>query len=136
MIVGFDYWNVISHHPKEIAFLMRSIDYGTMMLSDTPVHVHVISAIGKGRKGTVEKEVDKILDPYVDRKFYRVHEVIFENPKESPELKLAKCKELGVDIFFDDRSDVCELLNTNGILALQVPRRSRTTDIKGERSES
>jgi hypothetical protein len=132
MKVGFDYWNVISHHPEKIAFLMRSIDFGTMVLSDTPWHVHVISAVGRSRVGTVEQSVDEILKPYIDRKFYKVHEVVFKSSKESPELKLAKCKELGIDIFFDDRQDVCDLLNVNGILALRVPRKENKTDIEAE----
>lgn len=132
MIVGFDYWNVISHHPKHIAYLMQSAEYGSMMLSDTPWHVRVISAVGKARAGTVEKEVDAVLKPYISRKFYRVHEVVFNKPSESPQLKLELCRKLGVEMFFDDRQDVCDLLNANGILAFKVPRKENKTDIEAE----
>jgi hypothetical protein len=57
-----------------------------------------------------------------------VHEVVFRHPRESPVLKLAKCQELGIEVFYDDREDVCRLLNRNGILAFRVPRRDAAED--------
>lgn len=101
--------------------------------------VHVISAIGKGRIGQIKSDTYKSLHkggwgtPSWCVKPENIHEVVFESPKESPELKLAKCKELGIQIFFDDREDVCNLLNANGILAFIVPRKNNTSDIQGER---
>ena len=98
--------------------------------------VFVISAIGKGRIGTVGKDVENTpgwggFNP----DWYKTHvvEVVFKNSSESPERKLAKCKALGIQIFFDDRQDVCDLLNANGILAFKVPRKDNTTDLEGER---
>ena len=109
MIVGFDYWNVLSHYPRQVAHLMA-------VHQAAGDEVHVISAIGHGRIGTVEAEVREVTDVPV------VHEVVFTHTRESPELKLAKCFELGIEIFYDDREDVCRLLAQNGILALRVPR--------------
>ena len=122
MIVGFDYWQVLSHFPEQIRHLMQ-------VHAAAGDEVHVVSAIGRGRLGTVEAEV-RALTPIP-----QVHEVVFHHPRESPVLKLAKCQELGVEVFYDDRDDVCRLLNRNGILALRVTRSDESrNDVEAERS--
>ena len=113
MIVGFDYWQVLSHYPDRIGHLME--------VHEQAGDVHVISAIGRGRIGTIEREV-RVITPYGT-----VHEVVFRDPRESPYLKLAKCQELGIEIFYDDRDDVCRVLNRHGILAMRVTRRDGWT---------
>lgn len=125
MIIGFDYWQVISHYPKEFRHLAK-------MFTANGDTVHVVSAVGKDRAGTVATSVkNKGFDP----KLYQVHEVIFDSPAQSPELKLEKCRELGITMFFDDRDDVCRLLNKNGILAFRVSRKDNSTyDLGSERS--
>ena len=126
MIVGFDYWQVLSHYPAQVVHLMQ-------LHADAGDEVHVISAIGSSRIGTVEGEV-RALTPVGT-----VHEVVFAHARESPVLKLAKCRELGIELFYDDREDVCRLLSRHGILALRVPRRDDTddhgdTDLRTERT--
>lgn len=129
MVIGFDYWQCISHYPRHFREMLGSFE-------SFANEVHVISAIGKTRIGTIGNDV-KNTDGwggfregwYTDH----VHEVVFNKSRESPELKLAKCKELGIEMFFDDRKDVCELLNANGILAFQVPRKDDQGDIGSER---
>ena len=122
MIVGFDYWQVLSHYPERMAHL---IDVHARAGDE----VHVISAIGRSRMGTVEREV-RAITPHGT-----VHEVVFRDPRESPFLKLAKCQELGIDVFYDDRDDVCRVLNRHGILALRVTRRDGSTyDLGAERT--
>lgn len=124
MKVGFDYWQVVSHFPQYFAAL-------AMAHRENGSEVVIISAVGKDRAGTVQAEVDKI---GTFPSAAKVHEVIFDDPSQSPELKLAKCKELGVEVFYDDRDDVCRLLNKNGILAMRVTRKDNSTyDIKAER---
>jgi len=120
MIVGFDYWQVLSHYPAQVAHLMAVHD----LAGD---EVHVISAIGAGRIGTVEAEVRRVTEVGT------VHEVVFRDPRQSPHLKLAKCRELGVEVFYDDREDVCRMLAKHGVLALRVPRRDAGSDLEGER---
>mgnify|MGYP000846217143 CR=1 FL=1 len=117
MIIGFDYWQVISHYPDELRHLAKMFtQYGDKL--------HIVSAVGKDRAGTVARAVkNKGFDP----KLYPVHEVVFDSPAQSPELKLAKCRELGITMFFDDRDDVCKLLNANGIMAFRVTRRDNRT---------
>ena len=121
MIVGFDYWQVLSHYPDRIGHLIE-------VHEQAGDDVHLISAIGRGRIGTIEREV-RAFTPYGT-----VHEVVFRDPRESPYLKLAKCQELGVEVFYDDRDDVCRVLNTHGILAMRVTRRDGSTyDLGAER---
>jgi acid phosphatase class B len=121
MKVGFDYWQVLSHYPVQFRALGEA-------LSLAGHHVYVVSAVGKSRAGTVKAEVEHLgFD-------VPVHEVVFDNPKQSPELKLAKCQELGIEVFYDDRDDVCRLLSKHGILAMRVTRKDNTTyDLEAER---
>jgi acid phosphatase class B len=128
MKVGFDYWQVLSHYPDYFGWLIdRHIEWGD--------EVHIISAIGKRRAGTIQGEVAAL---GINRAAH-VHELIFSSPKESPELKLAKCQELGIQVFYDDRDDVCRLLNKHGILAMRVTRKDNSTydmeaDLEAERT--
>jgi hypothetical protein len=116
MKIGLDYWQVISHYPEYFRELARA----HMALDG---EVHVISAIGKHRSGTVADEVEELGIPNSG-----VHEVVFRHSSESPELKLAKCLELGIQVFYDDREDVCRLLNKHGIVALHVIRKDSSAD--------
>lgn len=130
MKIGIDYWQVLSHYPE----------YFTRLITDTMSHgdneMHIISAIGKNRIGTIEPEVRDILGMNGAGAYYpEVHEVIFAKPAESPELKLAKCLELGITVFYDDRDDVCRLLTKHGILAMRVGRKDNSTyDLSSERT--
>lgn len=121
-IIGFDYWQVISHYPeyfRELADMHREAGYGVV----------VISAVGKRTAGTVDDDVRQL--GFSNE--ICVYEVQFDHPRESPALKLAKCKELGVSVFYDDRTDVCDLLGANGIMALRVSRRDRSIcDVRAE----
>jgi len=124
MKVGFDYWQVVSHYPQYFSQL-------AMAHRENGSEIVIISAVGKDRVGTVQAEIDKI---GTFSNAVKVYEVVFDNPAESPELKLAKCLELGVTVFYDDRDDVCRLLNKHGILAMRVTRKDNSTyDIKAER---
>ena len=136
MKIGFDYWNVLSHYPKELGAMAQAICVA--FSEGVDIQLYVISAIGENRIGTVENELIKVFSDNnleADEIFNGgIHEVVFARASESPKLKLLKCKELGITVFFDDRKDVCDLLNKNGILAMQVPRKDRTrTDIQAER---
>jgi hypothetical protein len=125
MKIGLDYWQVISHYPEYFRELARA----HVALNG---EVHVISAIGTNRSGTVAQEVAELGIPNSG-----VHEVVFRHPGESPELKLAKCQELGIQVFYDDREDVCRLLNKHGILALHVIRKDGAVgDLAAERDST
>lgn len=115
MKVGLDYWQVVSHYPEYFAELSKH-------LLLTGNEVHIVSAIGKTRIGTIEKQVKKTGVPYT-----AVHEVVFDDPKDSPKLKLGKCMELGISVFYDDRDDVCRLLTSKGLLTMRVTRKDNST---------
>lgn len=121
MKVGFDYWQVLSHYHEQFKVLVNS-------LLCAGHQVYVLSAVGKNRAGTVEDEVTKLgFD-------IPVYEVVFDDARQSPELKLEKCQELGIEMFFDDREDVCRLLNQHGILAVRVLRKDGDgLDLQAER---
>lgn len=122
MRVGLDYWQVCSHYPDFFEVLSE-------MLGCHGYEVFIVSAVGKNRVGTVAAEIEKLKITNMG-----VHEVVFDNPSQSPELKLAKCQELGITVFFDDRDDVCRLLNKHGILAMRVTRKDNSTyDLEAER---
>jgi hypothetical protein len=119
--VGFDYWQVLSHYPEQFTVLVNS-------LLCAEHQVCVLSAVGKNRAGTVQDQVRKLgFD-------IPVYEVVFDDARQSPELKLEKCQELGIEMFFDDREDVCRLLNQHGILAVRVLRKDGDgQDLQAER---
>lgn len=122
MKIGFDYWQVISHYPEQCDLLARALK--TDVVSGG-CEIHVISAIGKDR--THEQVVGSIVTTTDWFNKDNIHTVEFDHPRESPELKLQKCLELGVQMFFDDRDDVCRLLNKNGIMAMRVTRKDNST---------
>jgi hypothetical protein len=128
MKYGFDYWNVCSHHPD----VFRELAAALLAAGN---EVHVISAVGKNRTGTVASDIRRLRIPVT-----AVHEVVFTHPRESPALKTAKCLALGIGVFFDDRDDVCRAMTATGkILALRVTRpephagRTFKPDIAAER---
>jgi hypothetical protein len=117
MKYGLDYWNVCSRHPDAFRELAAA-------LLAAGNEVHVISAIGAGRAGTVAGEIARLAISVT-----AVHEVIFTHPRESPELKTARCLELGISVFCDDRDDVCRAMTATGkILALRVTRPDHPRD--------
>ncbi|MDV7244820.1 MULTISPECIES: hypothetical protein [Rhodococcus] len=123
MVVGFDYWQVISHYPeyfRELADMHRSAGHDVV----------IISAVGDRTAGTVERDVRTLGFSTA----IPVYEVRFDHPRQAPELKLDKCRELRVSVFYDDRDDVCRMMNAHGILALRVTRRDGSTyDLGSER---
>lgn len=116
--IGFDYWQVLSHYPEECQFMISAfISEGA--------ELHVISAVGGNHTHqSVIEAVKRLNYPF---KQENIHTVVFEHPRQSPELKVAKAKELGLDMFFDDRDDVCRAMNSEGIMALRVTRKDNST---------
>lgn len=118
--IGLDYWNVCSSHPDYFRWLAEAGQFAGH-------EVHVISAIGSNRIGTVAGEITRLGIPVT-----AVHEVVFRHPRESPELKVAKALELGLDVFYDDRDDVCQAMTAAGILANRVTRAGKRSDTEAE----
>lgn len=120
--IGLDYWNTCSAYPGYFRWLAEA----TLTAGG---EVHVISAIGRSRQGTVAREIARLAIPAT-----AVHEVIFSHPRESPELKTAAALALGISVFYDDRDDVCRVMTATGkILALRVTRAGQGSDLTAER---
>jgi hypothetical protein len=107
--LGLDYWNVISAHPGFCRWLAGEV-------LGRGEQVHVISAIGRNREGTIAGEVDALGVPYT-----AVHEVLFSKKIPTPQLKTELALKLGITWFFDDREDICAAMTAAGIRAWHVP---------------
>lgn len=108
MVVGFDYWNTISQNVNLFSSLASSI------ISEGG-KVYIISAVGSVRIQTTQAAIEQLGIPNDG-----IILCEFKHPSEAPQLKLAVCQSYGIQMFFDDRRDICELLNKNGILACNV----------------
>ena len=116
MNIGLDYWQVASHYPdyfRVLAELWRTRDVN---------RVYILSAVGRDRVGTVQAAIEALNVPHDG-----VFEVVYDDVSQAPALKLAKCLELGVTAFYDDRRDTCALLNKHGIVAMHVMRKGNST---------
>jgi hypothetical protein len=111
MIVGFDYWQTITRDPWLFG------DLASAIISEGG-EVHIISAVGRNGVERAEKGITECGVPYT-----AYHIVVWESHEDAPQLKLDKCNELNIQMFFDDRLDICELLNLNGILACNLLRK-------------
>src|SRR5689334_2577600 len=125
MKIGFDYWQVLSHFPDELKYMIKCF-------GSENTEMYVISAVGKNH--TPESVVYAVQRMGYQFPAENIHAVVFDNPSQSPELKVAKAKELGLNIFLDDRDDVCRAMNKAGIMALRVTRKDNSTyDLGAER---
>lgn len=120
MKIGLDYWHVISDHPD----YFRELAASALRAGH---EVHVISAVGHHSAGTVHPSVDRLGVPYT-----AVHECLFSHPRESPAIKTARALLIGIDVFYDDRDDVCREMTKEGILAMRVTRGDRRSDAASE----
>ena len=120
----------VSHRMREIRALADRIT----VLRDGRL-VKTLDAEGVADSELVELMTGRKIDVLFPKIHHAPGEVavVFRDPRESPHLKLAKCRELGIEVFYDDREDVCRILAKHGILALRVPRREDTGDLEGER---
>jgi hypothetical protein len=124
MRVGFDFHNVLDAYPNQIVNLMqRHREHGD--------YVCVISAVGgPRRKGTIPEAV-WALDPYVDGVF----EVVFSHPSMYPSIKVEQALAIKLDLFYDDRQDVCDAMNEAGILCFKVPRLVKMSDVESDKED-
>jgi len=111
MKVGLDYWNTISHNPEAFRALASAL-----LLAGH--EVYVVTAVGHRRKQTVLDEIAALNFPQTG-----VRMVVFDHPRDAPRLKYEVCHELGISVFFDDRTDTCAYLNERGILVCHVLKR-------------
>lgn len=108
LIVGFDYWNTATQNPAVFAALARAV-------RALGGKVYIITAVGPKRASTNVDEVEKLGIPNNG-----IHQVVFTKPQQAPKLKADKCVELGIQLFIDDRADICEAIQARGIMACNI----------------
>ncbi len=119
MILGLDYYNVISQFPQECTDLAKTF----LRDSHNDGRVYIISAVGKKRldaSGGMDgyrKEIEAFGVPCDE-----IIILYFENPDDVPHLKYMACLEKKVDLFIDDREDTVNYLHNKGIMALKMPK--------------
>lgn len=118
MRVGIDFWNVISQHPAYFKELSKSLMWNEN-------DVYIISAVGNRQL----KKYANTHEGYIETiKGFKVPctEIILcdfgDDDSLIPEMKLAECKRLMIDMFYDDRPSTIELLHQNSIAAFLVPK--------------
>lgn len=108
LIIGFDYWNTATQNPGRFAALACAI-------RDTGGKVYIITAVGPKRASSNVDEVKALGVPNDG-----IYQVVFDKPQDAPRLKADKAVELGIQLFIDDRRDICEEMLRRGILACNI----------------
>jgi hypothetical protein len=106
MNIGFDYSGTMDTYPQGFT----EIGKGIQALGGK---VYIISAVGFG---------DLDFDQVIIKEFPWVDEVITFEAVNTPQQKLEICNKYGVTMFFDDRKEICDHLNLNGVVAFRVWR--------------
>lgn len=113
MKIGFDFYKTISAYPKVFRELASS-------LTSEGNEIVVISAVGKSSdKDNYTRHVREFLETH-GITYKSLHIVQFDKDEEIPQLKLEACKTHGVEVYFDDRLDVCTKLHENGVISMRV----------------
>ncbi len=107
MNIGFDYSGTMDTYPEGFTAIGKAMQ--------TQGHkVYIISAVGFG---------DLDFDKVIAEQFGWVDEIITFEAVNTPQQKLEICQAKGVTMFFDDRKDICDHLNVNGVVAFRVWRK-------------
>ena len=113
MIIGLDFYKTISAFPK----FFRNLASSLISEKNTVI---IISAVGKSSDlENYKRHIREFLGTH-RIPFNSLHICQFDDDKEIPQLKLESCRTHKVDVYFDDREDVCEKLHENGIIAMRV----------------
>ena len=113
MIIGLDFYKTISAFHKEFRAIASSL------MSDGH-KVVIISALGKSTSLENYKRHVREFAKTHSIPYDTLHVIQFDKDEEIPQLKLEACEIHGVQIYFDDREDVCQKLQENGIVAMRV----------------
>ena len=106
--LGLDFYGTIDQNPKVYKRLAENVLAGGGQ-------VYIISAVKINNSDKLRKAVKTSKVPYSELCI-----VNFEDLAQIPRLKLTVCKEKYVTIMIDDMVKVTELLNANGVVALNA----------------
>ena len=108
MKIGFDYWETLT----DLSILKLA-----KTLNTSWNELYIISAVGPFRIKTQQAEIEKFVETY-KLNVKRIEIIPFKSPHEVPELKLEICNQYGIELFIENRLDVCRFLIDNGIPTL------------------
>jgi hypothetical protein len=111
MKIGFDWGGVLDVYGEQfakVASAMRAQGH----------EIYIVSAVRIGDGQIVKERIQSSWSGLVDK----VITLECAGHETQPPAKLATIKAEGIEWFFDDRADTCELLQQNGVLAFVVPR--------------
>lgn len=106
--LGIDYYGTIDQHPKVYKRLAENVLAGGGK-------VLIISAVKTSNIAVLREALRKSKVPYSE-----LCVVAFEDIAQIPRLKLAVCQANHVSMMIDDMVKVTELLNANGVVALNA----------------
>jgi hypothetical protein len=106
MNIGFDYSGTMDTYPEKFTAIGKAIQA-------QGGKVYIISAVGFG---------DLEFSEVIRSEFPWVDEVITFEAVNTPQQKLDLCNSRGITMFWDDRKDICDHLNLNGVVAFRVWR--------------
>jgi len=105
--IGIDYWETISQDPKLYC------DF-TQALIDNLWEVYIISATSEADEKRIFHEISALFIPHT------VISVIVCEGEEVISEKLAYAQNYNLDMFIDNREDVCAVLRKHGILTFHA----------------
>lgn len=106
MNIAFDYSGTIDTYPEQFTYIGKSIQA-------QGGSVYIISAVSVG---------DLAFDQVIIKQFPWVDKVITFESIDAKQQKLDFCRELNIEVFYDDLKVIVDHLNLNGILAFRVWR--------------
>lgn len=110
MKVGFDWGGVLDEHAELLVQLATA-------LKNDGHEVYIVSAINEDEHEIRKQQVEDLMPGVCVETI-----TLVSNHPDQPADKLKIIKDKGIQMFFDDRGDTSELLQRNGVLALQVPK--------------
>lgn len=110
MKVGFDWGGVLDTHGKQLSELATA-----MKLNGH--EIYIVSAINSGEEERRIQQVEELMPDIC----IEIITLVAEHQNQPLE-KLKIVLDKKIDMFFDDRSDICELLQNYGVLAFTVPK--------------
>lgn len=109
MKLGIDWDGTMASYPNAFRRLVKFA---------TEVHVITLNPYLELETVRIAMELDKDMSDVKVRKHVYPHEILGHDETLAPEWKSDKCNELGIDIFFDDREDICQMVEQTSCAAV------------------
>lgn len=101
MKLGIDWDGTMASYPEA---------FRRMAKLATEVHVITLNPYLELETVRIAMELEKDMTEIKVRKHVYPHHILGYEEHLAPEWKTEMCNELGIDIFFDDREDICQMV--------------------------